>query len=321
MVTAATGTIAKTTAPVVTAATGTVAPVVTAATGTIAKTTAPVVTAATGTVAPVVTAATGTIAKTTAPVVTAATGTVAPVVTIATGTVAPVASTATGTVAKTTAPVAKTTAPVAKTVAPVAKTIAPVVTAAAGTSATSSPATPRPSGSPAAPTTGSVPSAGASSPTSVVVPAPTQVRHERRPVQVSDVSGRGPAARAGHPGLRTGIARSCRCEPTGSASVATVAPTSSLPTVAPDAHSRLTHAGATPGGMRRPSPAAPVPGPSVFAGGADAAGGGLGFSFFFGIAALLALAALVVPSVIWTLAATVRPAPLRPFLSLLERPG
>jgi hypothetical protein len=59
----------------------------------------------------------------------------------------------------------------------------------------------------------------------------------------------------------------------------------------------------------------------VFAGGAEAASGGLGFSFFFGIAALLALAALGVPSVIWTLATRARPVPPRPFLSLLERPG
>jgi hypothetical protein len=58
----------------------------------------------------------------------------------------------------------------------------------------------------------------------------------------------------------------------------------------------------------------------VFAGGAEAASGGLGF-FFFGVAALLALAALVVPSVIWTLATTPRPVPPRPFLCLLERPG
>jgi hypothetical protein len=47
----------------------------------------------------------------------------------------------------------------------------------------------------------------------------------------------------------------------------------------------------------------------------------VGFFFFFGVAALLALAALVVPSVIWTLAATGRPAAPRPFLRLLERPG
>jgi len=59
----------------------------------------------------------------------------------------------------------------------------------------------------------------------------------------------------------------------------------------------------------------------VFAGGAEAASGGLGFFFFFGVAALLALAALVVPRVIWTLAATPRPVSPRPFLCLLERPG
>jgi hypothetical protein len=59
----------------------------------------------------------------------------------------------------------------------------------------------------------------------------------------------------------------------------------------------------------------------MFAGGAEAASGGLGSFFFFGVAALLALAALVVPGVIWTLATTARPVPPRPFLCLLERPG
>jgi hypothetical protein len=46
----------------------------------------------------------------------------------------------------------------------------------------------------------------------------------------------------------------------------------------------------------------------------------LGF-FFFAIAALLVVAVLVVPRVIWTLCATARLAASRPYLCLLERPG
>jgi hypothetical protein len=68
-----------------------------------------------------------------------------------------------------------------------------------------------------------------------------------------------------------------------------------------------------------PSSSVPLPDTGVYAGGGNAAGGGLGF--FFGVAALLALAVVVVPRVIWALDTTTRLAPPAPLLSLLERPG
>jgi hypothetical protein len=46
----------------------------------------------------------------------------------------------------------------------------------------------------------------------------------------------------------------------------------------------------------------------------------MGF-FFFGIAALLSLAFLLVSRVSWNLRATARPLAPQPFVSLLERPG
>jgi hypothetical protein len=55
--------------------------------------------------------------------------------------------------------------------------------------------------------------------------------------------------------------------------------------------------------------------------GADAAGGGLGFSSFCGVAALLTLMLAIVPGVIWALGATAQMAAPQPFLRLLERPG
>ncbi|MGH2892149.1 MAG: hypothetical protein ACRDPM_02605 [Solirubrobacteraceae bacterium] len=70
-----------------------------------------------------------------------------------------------------------------------------------------------------------------------------------------------------------------------------------------------------------PSSSVPLPDTAASAGGGSAAGGGLGSFFFSGIAALLALAVVVVPGVIWALAATARLAPTPPSLSLLERPG
>jgi len=51
-----------------------------------------------------------------------------------------------------------------------------------------------------------------------------------------------------------------------------------------------------------------------------AASGGSGF-FFFGAAVLLALAGLLVPTVIGTVRTTVAVAAPHPFLCLLERPG
>jgi hypothetical protein len=70
-----------------------------------------------------------------------------------------------------------------------------------------------------------------------------------------------------------------------------------------------------------PSSSLPLPANGALVGGGNAAGGGLSPFFFFGVAALFALAVGVVPGVIWTLAATTRLAPPRPFVSLRERPG
>jgi hypothetical protein len=74
------------------------------------------------------------------------------------------------------------------------------------------------------------------------------------------------------------------------------------------------------GGMRLPGPTAPIPA-SPPGGGGDAAGGGFGLSFFFGVAALLALVFFVVPGVAWA-ARTMEPlATPEPPHALLERPG
>jgi hypothetical protein len=56
------------------------------------------------------------------------------------------------------------------------------------------------------------------------------------------------------------------------------------------------------------------------AGGGSAAGGGSGF-FFFGVAALLSLAALLVPRVLCTLRIFWASRAPSPYLLLLERPG
>jgi hypothetical protein len=61
----------------------------------------------------------------------------------------------------------------------------------------------------------------------------------------------------------------------------------------------------------------PVPGASTVGGSA----GGVGAMFFFGLAALLALAGLVRPRVISVLRRTTVVAAPQPFLALLERPG
>jgi hypothetical protein len=76
-----------------------------------------------------------------------------------------------------------------------------------------------------------------------------------------------------------------------------------------------------------PGPQAPVANPSgvppvtgAFGSGGAAASGGMGF-FFFGIAALLSLAFLLMSRVSWNLRATALPIAPQPFISLLERPG
>jgi hypothetical protein len=68
-------------------------------------------------------------------------------------------------------------------------------------------------------------------------------------------------------------------------------------------------------------PSVPLPADGVSVGGAGAAGGGVSPFFLFGVAALLALAVVVVPGVIWTLAAIARVAVRPPLLALRERPG
>jgi hypothetical protein len=69
-----------------------------------------------------------------------------------------------------------------------------------------------------------------------------------------------------------------------------------------------------------------VAGPSVippatgaYGGGGEAATGGVGF--FFGIAALLALAYLIVARLIWRIRSIVRVTAPQPYLCLQERPG
>jgi hypothetical protein len=68
------------------------------------------------------------------------------------------------------------------------------------------------------------------------------------------------------------------------------------------------------------NPSVPVPDTGALGTGGDAASGGLGLSFV-GIAALVALAFLAAPRMIWALRTTRRLAAPQPFLSLLERPG
>jgi hypothetical protein len=86
----------------------------------------------------------------------------------------------------------------------------------------------------------------------------------------------------------------------------------SAPNVGPRSHAAP--AAQVPGSA---APSPPVPSGSPIGGGAS---GGSGF-FFFGVAALLALAGLVVPRVIGTVRATAAAAAPQPFRSLLERPG
>jgi len=76
-----------------------------------------------------------------------------------------------------------------------------------------------------------------------------------------------------------------------------------------------------------PGPQTPVANPSgvppvtgAYGTGGAAASGGMGF-FFFGIAALLSLAFLLMSRVSWNLRATALPIAPQPFISLLERPG
>ena len=76
-----------------------------------------------------------------------------------------------------------------------------------------------------------------------------------------------------------------------------------------------------------PGPETPVATPSVvppvlgaYGSGGAAASGGMGF-FFFGIAALLSLAFLLLSRASWNLRATALPIAPQPFISLLERPG
>jgi hypothetical protein len=68
-----------------------------------------------------------------------------------------------------------------------------------------------------------------------------------------------------------------------------------------------------------PSPVGPpAPAPPAPVGGSASGGSGL---FFFGLAALLALAGLAVPRVISTVRTATGVAGPQPFLCLLERPG
>jgi hypothetical protein len=68
------------------------------------------------------------------------------------------------------------------------------------------------------------------------------------------------------------------------------------------------------------NPTVVPPATGAYGTGGGAATGGLGI-FFFGIAALLALAGLIVPRLIWRLGTTAPPAVAPPFLALQERPG